>query len=263
MATPDQKRKGSPLRGLLIDLGGVVYQGASALPGSAEAIRRLRTAGVPFRFLTNTTSQPLSAILDTLSALGISVAREEVFTPATAARVYLENHDLQPYFLVAPALLRDFPDVSSGRQRAVVVGDAGEGFTYARLNEAFRLIDAGAELIALAKNRMFIGRDGRPTLDVGAFVAALEYATRKSAIVLGKPAAEFFHLAAADMGLAPDQVAMIGDDAEFDVAAAIAAGMTGYLVRTGKWTPDSLNGLDIQPSAQFDDLCAAASSVLV
>ena len=217
---------------------------------------------MPFRFLTNTTSQPLSAILDKLSAIGISAAREEVFTPATAARTYLVEHDLRPHFLVAPALLEDFRDLPAGSFPAVVVGDAGEGFTYASLNDAFRLINAGAKLIGLAKNRLFIDSDGRPALDVGAFVTALEYATRKTAIVLGKPAADFFHLAAADMGLPPDQVGMIGDDAEFDVVAAIDAGLTGYLVGTGKRTSDSLDGLDMQASAEFDDLLAAVCFVL-
>ena len=217
---------------------------------------------MPFRFLTNTTSQPLSAILGKMSAIGISAAREEVFTPATAARTYLVEHDLRPHFLVAPALLEDFRDLPAGRFRAVVVGDAGEGFTYASLNEAFRLINAGAELIGLAKNRMFINSGGRPALDVGAFVAALEYATRKTAIVLGKPAADFFRLAAAHMGLPPNHVGMIGDDAEFDVVAAIDAGLAGYLVRTGKWTSDGSDGLDMQASAEFDDLLAAVCSVL-
>jgi len=217
---------------------------------------------MPFRFLTNTTSQPLSGILDKLSAIGISAAREEVFTPATAARTYLVEHDLRPHFLVTPALLKDFRNLPVGRFPAVVVGDAGQGFTYASLNDAFRLINAGAELIALAKNRVFIGSDGQPTLDAGAFVAALEYATRKAAIVLGKPAPDFFRLAAAHMGLPPRQVGMIGDDAEFDVVAAIDAGLTGYLVRTGKWTSDSLDGLDMQPSAEFDDLLAAICFVL-
>lgn len=262
MQPPTPASKERPLRGLLIDLSGVVYQGRAAIPGSVAAIERLRTVGMPFRFLTKTTSQPLSAIVDTLRIIGIPAASDEVFAPASAARRYIYDHNIQPHFLVAPALLEDFGNLPTGRSPAVIVGDAGEGFTYARLNDAFRRINAGAELIALAKNRLFIDRDGQPTLDAGAFVAALEYSTRKTATVLGKPAKQFFHLAASDMGLEPDQVAMIGDDAEFDVAAAIEAGLEGYLVHTGKWTPESLDGLNVRPSAEFDDLHAAVSSVL-
>jgi HAD superfamily hydrolase (TIGR01458 family) len=250
------------VKGVLIDLGGVVYQGGAIVPGSVAAVRRLRESGTPFRFLTNTTSEPIAKVLAKLASLGIDSSREEIFTPAMAARLHLAEHDLQPLYLVSPALMADFRGLPIGTRPAVIVGDARDGFTYGRLNEAFRRIHEGADLIALASNRLFIDEDGGPSLDVGAFVAALEYATGKDAIVLGKPSAAFFHLAVADMGLAPHDVAMIGDDAEFDVAAAIKAGLAGYLVRTGKWRPGSTSGLDIQPTGEFDDLAAAVASIV-
>ena len=59
--------------------------------------------------------------------------------------------------------------------QAVIVGDLGERFAYASLNPAFRLLMAGAELVALQKNRYWLREDGL-SLDVGPFVAALEYA---------------------------------------------------------------------------------------
>jgi HAD superfamily hydrolase (TIGR01458 family) len=250
------------IRGVLIDLGGVVYQGSAVIPGTLDAIQRLRRSEIPFRFLTNTTSQPLSEVIAKLGSLGIDTRREDVFTPALAARSYIAGRDLDPHFLIAPALEADFRGLPSGSRPAVVVGDARDGFAYASLNEAFRRIDAGAELIALASNRLFIDADNRPSLDVGAFVAALEYATGKQAIVLGKPSAKFFHLAVADMGLEPPEVMMIGDDAEFDVAAAIKAGLAGCLVRTGKWRPGCTEGVEPQPTQEFDDLAAAVDSIV-
>ena len=250
------------IKGVLIDLGGVVYQGGAAISGSIDAVRRLRLTGKPLRFLTNTTSKPLSGILTKLSSLGIEASREELFTPAIAARNYIIEHDLEPFFLISPKLKEDFQRLPMGSRPAVLIGDARDGFTYASLNEAFRRIDKGAAFIALASNRVFIAEDGKPSLDVGAFIAALEYATGRSAIVLGKPSAAFFHLAVADMGLKPQAVAMIGDDAEFDVAAAIEAGLAGCLVRTGKWRPGATDGLSIQPSAEFEDLAAAVEAIL-
>jgi HAD superfamily hydrolase (TIGR01458 family) len=250
------------VKGVLIDLGGVVYHGGAAIRGSIDAIRRLRQAGTPFRFLTNTTSQPLSGILAKLAALGIEASREEFFTPAIAARNYILKHDLEPFYLVSSALKEDFQRLPMGTLPAVVIGDARNGFTYASLNDAFRRIDKGAEFIALASNRVFVGEDGKPSLDVGAFVAALEYATGRTAIVLGKPSPAFFHLAVADMGLKPREVAMIGDDAEFDVAAAIEAGLAGLLVRTGKWRPGATDRLSIQPTGEFEDMAATVEAIL-
>ena len=90
---------------------------------------------------------------------------------------------------------------------------------------------------AFAKNRNFLDHDGELSLDAGPFVAALEYASGREATVFGKPAAMFFKLAVESLRCAPEEVAMIGDDVEADVGGAMAAGLMGVLVRTGKYRP--------------------------
>src|SRR2546423_1428496 len=80
----------------------------------------------------------------------------------------------------------------------------------------------GAELVALQHNRYWRRADGL-ALDVGAYAAALEYATGREAVVVGKPAQAFFHAAMADMGV--DCALMVGDDVEADVGGALAAGV--------------------------------------
>jgi HAD superfamily hydrolase (TIGR01458 family) len=250
------------LRGVLIDLGGVVYQAEAALPGAAGAIQRLRAQGLPIRFLTNTTSEPKRAMLARLGRLGIAAAPGEVFTPADAARAAILAEDLAPHFLIRPALAEDFAGLPPGTNPALVIGDAREGFSYDALNAAFRRLEAGAAFLALASNRVFLDDDGVLSLDMGAFVAALEYASGRKAWVAGKPAPAFFQLAVADMGLAAGEVAMIGDDAEFDVAAARAVGLAGFLVRTGKWKPGSAEAAGLPPGLEFDDLAAVADHLL-
>jgi len=248
-------------KGFLIDLGGVVYQGDALVPGSAEAIDMLRKRHLPFRFLTNTTSAPRRAIVEKLAVMGVTIEPQHVFTPAMAARQLIAKRRLKPHFLVRPALMEDFADLPEGDRAAVILGDAGEGFTYQALNEAFRLLDGGAEFIALAKNRKFAGPDGM-CLDAGAFVAALEYASEREAEVIGKPTPEFFHAACADMDLAPHEAAMIGDDAEFDASAAVASGLTGVLVHTGKWREGASDGLEPQPSHEFRNVREAVETLL-
>ncbi len=248
-------------KGLLIDLGGVVYEGDALIAGAGEALAMLREASIAVRFLTNTTSRPLDAILEKLDRLGLKVSASEVFTPVLAARNYLRQHGLMPYLLVHPSLTPEFGDLPAGAGRAVVIADARDDFTYANLNAALRQLLDGAGLIALARNRVFRDDDGGLSLDVGAFVAALEYASGREAVVLGKPSPAFFHLAVDDMGLVPDDVAMVGDDAEFDVAAAITAGLDGYLVRTGKWHPGVTDGIDPLPTGECDDLLAVAAVI--
>jgi HAD superfamily hydrolase (TIGR01458 family) len=164
------------VKGVLLDLGGVLYTGDAALPGAIGALGRLRAAGLPLRFATNVTSRSRRALRDKLQGLGFDVSADDIFMPGMAARTYLTAHALTPYLLVADALEEDFAGLGDGPPNAVVIGDAGEKFTYRRLNTAFRLLAAGAPLIALAGNRVYRDADGGLSLDAGAFVKALEYA---------------------------------------------------------------------------------------
>jgi HAD superfamily hydrolase (TIGR01458 family) len=246
------------IKGVLIDLDGVVHQRGAAIPGSIEAIALLRQLDLDFRFVTNTTRQPLRLIARELENAGVAAERSHVFTPALAARVYIQDHDLDPFFVIRSTLKEDFANLEPGKKRAVVIADAYDEFTYANLNEAFRLIEQGAEFLALATNRSFRDADGELSLDVGGFVACLEYASNRKAHVLGKPSPDFFRLAVSDMGLLPANTVMIGDDAEFDVSAAIKAGLHGILVRTGKYKPGAENAVDPKPDAVAQNLLEAA-----
>jgi len=249
-------------RGVLLDLGGVVYVGTTPVPGSIEAIARLRAAGLAVRFLTNTTRSSRRQLLAKLARVQLPVEAPELFMPAAAARQYIERERLQPYLLVHPDLREDFAGLATGERAAVVVGDAGERFDYAHLNRAFRLLGAGAEFLALATNRSFRDADGQLSLDAGPFVRALEYACRRQARILGKPSADFYRAALESMGCTPQTAVMVGDDVEADVGGAMAAGIPALLVRTGKYETGAETLLDPPPTAVLDDLPAAVDWIL-
>lgn len=220
------------LRGAILDLDGVLHIRDQVVPGAVVAVDRLRRAGMPLRFVTNTTRRPRRAILESLRRLGFSVDDDEVLTPAAAVCERLHARAQRPYLLIHPDLAEDFADFEQGTD-AVVVGDAGEAFRYATLNRAFRALVEGAPLYALAANRYFKDDEGL-SLDAGAFVAALEYASGVAPEVFGKPAPAFFRAALDGLGCAAGDAAMIGDDVEADVNGALALGLRGFLVRTGK-----------------------------
>lgn len=249
-------------KGVLIDLAGVVYSGDRLLPGAAAAIARLDAAGLPYRFVTNTTSKPLGAILAQLAGFGLTPVPAHVFTPAQAALAWLKAHDHSPHLLVHPALAPDFAGAPRGRPKAVVVGDARHDFTYANMNAAFRALADGAPLVALAANRVFLDDDGALSIDAGAFVKALEYASGTAALLMGKPAPAFFAAAAESMALSPAETAMIGDDAEADVAGALTAGAgRALLVRTGKYRPGDETRVSPAPSDVVDDIAEAVARI--
>jgi HAD superfamily hydrolase (TIGR01458 family) len=251
------------IKGVLLDLAGVIYEGDKALPGAADAVARLRDAGLPLRFVTNTTRSTKQMVLERLGRLGFRLEESELFAPAQAARAWLAENDCSPVLLVHPNLVQEFDGLPERPHRAVVVGDAGNAFTYDNLNHAFRELIGDARLIALAKNRTFKDADGELSLDTGAFVTALEYASQRSAVVLGKPAPAFFAAALTSMGCGPQQTVMVGDDAEADVAGALRAGLgAAILVRTGKYSLGDERRFDPPPTAIADGVAAAADWIL-
>jgi HAD superfamily hydrolase (TIGR01458 family) len=251
------------IRAVLLDLLGVVYDGDTPIAGAVAAIDRLRVAGLPLRFVSNTTRSPRSAIIAQLAGMGIKVADEELLTPARAAVEWLRKHGRQPHLLVHPDLEVEFSGLEGGSGRAVVVGDAGESFNHASLNRAFRELVAGADFLALAINRTFKDADGLLSLDTGAFVAALEFASGRGPVVLGKPSPDFFLSALAGLNCPAADAVMVGDDAESDVAGALNAGLgAALLVRTGKYRPDDETHFDPPPTALVDDLAAATDWII-
>jgi len=250
------------LKGVLLDLGGVVYVGDDLLPGAWGAIARLRSGGLAVRFLTNITRQSRDSLRNKLAQMGLEVADQDLFMPAVATHKYLLKHRLKPLLLVHPALQPEFEDLPDDGSEAVVVGDAGKEFTYTSLNEAYRALSRGAPLIALANNRVFRDADGELSLDAGAFVAALEYASGKKAVVFGKPSGDFFAAAVESMNCTASEAIMVGDDVEFDVAGALSAGLGGILVRTGKYQSGAEASIDPPPTVVVDDIADAADWIL-
>ncbi|WP_119067541.1 HAD hydrolase-like protein [Rubrobacter indicoceani] len=245
---------------LLIDINGTLTAADEPLAGAIETMARIREAGIPYRYTSNIDSRPRAEVAGWLASLGFPVGEGEVFTPVVAAARGLRGLGCHP--LVNKGVLSDLGGVefehgqaSDGRSaEAVLVGDVREGFTYENLDRAFGHLAAGAGLYALQKNRFRqSGAPGGVSLDTGAFVAALEYASGKTATVFGKPEAAFFDLAVKDLAVERRSVFVVGDDPASDVAGAQAAGLLAVQVKTGKYDPDVDPGADYTLNA-FSDL---------
>jgi HAD superfamily hydrolase (TIGR01458 family) len=245
------------INGLMLDLDGTLYVGEQPVAGAGEAVGALKASGLTLRYVTNTTRVPRRAVVERMQKLGFLPEEGEVFTPAWAAARLIGGRSCLA--LVNESLHEDLGRVrlTEDSPEVVLVGDLGEDFTYARLDAAFRCLMEGAELVALQKNRYWQSGGGL-SLDAGPFVAALEYASGKRAFVVGKPEESFFRIALEDMRLQANEVAMVGDDAETDVAGAKKAGLWGILVRTGKWRP----GDDVEEADLVLDSVAALPMAL-
>ncbi|MGH2678945.1 MAG: TIGR01458 family HAD-type hydrolase [Actinomycetota bacterium] len=229
------------IEGLLLDIDGVLAVSWEALPGAVDALRRLRVDGVPFRLMTNTTTKTCADLGATLRQAGFDVADDEIVTAVVATAEYLRTaHPGAKVFVLsdgdatadlAGAELVDVEDAD-----VIVIGGACEDFTYGTVNRVFRRMMQGASLVGMHRNLFWKTVDGWQ-LDSGAYIVGLEEATGAGATICGKPERTYFDAALTRLGVSPARAAMVGDDIVNDILGAQAAGMTGILVRTGKYRP--------------------------
>lgn len=243
------------VRAVLIDIDGVLTVSWEALPGTVDALRQVQDAGLAVRLLTNTTSHTRAEIAGLLSSAGFDVGTRSIQTAAVATAAYLAEHHRG-----APCLLLNSGDIADdlagvvldeAAAEVVVVGGAGPEFSYEALNLAFRRLQAGAALVAMHRNRYWRTDQGL-RLDSGAFVTGLEHAAAAQAVVVGKPAPEFFTAALRSVGVPATDAVMVGDDIESDILGAQHAGIVGVLVRTGKYDPDAIEATPGEPDHVLD-----------
>jgi HAD superfamily hydrolase (TIGR01458 family) len=238
-------------KSFLIDINGVLYFGNQPVLGAIETISFLRKEGYNFRLVTNATRSSRKSLCRKLSSMGFDIKPEEIFSAPIATISRIKRSGKNRVFLLSKGdVSKDFKDagliLTETRPDFVVIGDAGENFSFRNMNKAFRLVLGGAKLIAMEKDLFWATEEGK-TLSAGPFVAGLEYATGKSAEVIGKPSKEFFSLALRDMDAKAEDSVLIGDDIHSDVAGAQGAGMKAYLVKTGKFDSNLFRKSNIKP----------------
>ncbi len=237
-------------RAFLLDIDGVLYQDGRAIPGAAELLDRFTRQGVPYLCLTNTSYQCRASVAEKLAAVGLNVAPDRIFTAPLAARAFiLEQAGRTCWPVVTPDTMRDFEGLPVDEENPdfVILGDLWHHFDYATLNRIFHRLIRGAGLVAMHRSRFWRTADDLQ-LDMGAFVAGLEYAAAVEPVIAGKPSPLFFQTALARLEVSPAEALMIGDDFEGDVLGAEQAGVTGVLVQTGKYDPQVLTTLGHQPT---------------
>ncbi len=245
----------STIKALLADMDGVWFVGGTPIPGAIEALARLRARRIPVRLITNTTTKTRSQLAERMRTMGFDLSDDEFVTTPEAARRYLTARGIRSVRLVVSEPVRTVFDgfVESDRPEAIVIGDVGNAWTYDLMNDLFRAVVDGAEIVALQKGRYWQVEDGL-RLDIGAFVTGLEYASGRRATVIGKPSPALFDAALDDLGLEKDDVVMIGDDVWNDIAGAQAAGIRGVLVKTGKYREDLVAASGVAPDLVIDSI---------
>jgi HAD superfamily hydrolase (TIGR01450 family) len=247
--------------GVLFDIDGVLVTSWRPVPGAAQTLDYLSSKDIARAFLTNTTSKTRSQIADALTDVGMSVHADEIVTAASLTADYLR--DTYPGARTVVVNNGDitgieFVDESEGDPDVVVVGGAGPEFTHERLSRVYDWLCRGIPVVAMHRSLMWTTGDGL-RIDTGMYLAGMEKASGHKAKAVGKPAPLGFQTAAERMGVDPVDVVMVGDDLDNDVLAAQVVGMTGVLVRTGKFQQDTLDRREkeefgLQPTHVIDSV---------
>lgn len=222
---------------ILFDIEGTLTERGRLVPGAAQVVAEVRARGIAVRFLTNITAQAPAQIAARLVALGLPVDVAEVQTATSVCVDILKARaGVRCHLMVPDAVLPLFEGIARDDTQpdVVVVSDIGEGFSFAALNRAFRMLRGGAELVALQKNLFWFDGDG-VKLDCGAFVLALEAASGKTATVTGKPSTVFFDTALAGLSYGRHDTLIVGDDLNTDIAGGNQAGVRTVLTGGGKY----------------------------
>jgi HAD superfamily hydrolase (TIGR01450 family) len=245
----------------VFDLDGVVWLAGHAIPGSAEAVHRLRAAGHRVAFVTNNSTPTVAEYVDRLDRAGIKIEPAELVTSAQAAASVLE-----PGTKVAcvggegvhEALdERGVEVVGSGDEPAAVVVGRSLRLDFDELAAASAAIRGGARFVATNTDATFPTPHG-PEPGAGALVAYLQVGSGRNPEVAGKPEAAMAGLVHGRYG-SPDVV--VGDRAETDGAFAGRVGAPFLLVLTGVTRREDL---PVQPAPALvaDDLAGAVDAWL-
>jgi HAD superfamily hydrolase (TIGR01450 family) len=250
--------------GWLIDLDGVVYVGDDPLPGAADALRSIRGRGASVLFVTNDPRSSREQYAGRLAGFGVPAGPDDVVTSGSATADFLEREGLsgRTVFVMGSAALKAEVSrvgchVVEGRggldAEVVVVGGHG-GFDYAELAIGSIAARRGARLVATNRDATFPTVDG-PAPAVGAIVAAVETASGRTAVAVGKPESLMFELARARM---PDRerVVVVGDRLDVDVLGGHRAGLATIFVRDAG-RPDADHGeRHVDPDYELPALAA-------
>ncbi|OBB38410.1 MULTISPECIES: HAD-IIA family hydrolase [Mycolicibacterium] len=240
--------------GVLFDIDGVLVTSWQPIDGAAKTLRVLADQQIARSYLTNTTTRTRAQIAELLTAAGMEVAADEVITAAALTAEYVrDRYPGARCFLVNSGQIgEDMPGVDvvyssefSGPAApetpdVVLLGGAGPEYNHLTLSWVYDWMAQGVPVVAMHRSTAWNTTDGL-RVDTGMYLAGMEATSGRKATAVGKPAPEGFLAAANRLGVDPDEMYMIGDDLNNDVLAAQVVGMTGVLVRTGKFRQATLD----------------------
>ena len=235
--------------GVLFDIDGVLVTSWRPLPGAPETLRLLADRRIACAFLTNTTTRTRAQIAAAMSSAGMDVRPDGVITAAVLTADYVRTHHPGARCVLVNNgdITEDMPGIDivdiddvKGAPDVILLGGAGPEYSHLTLSRIYDWMTQGVPVVAMHRSTAWNTAEGL-RIDTGMYLIGMEQTSGRKAVAVGKPAPAGFEVAAARLGVDPEEMFMVGDDLNNDVLAAQVVGMTGVLVRTGKYRQDTLD----------------------
>lgn len=252
----------SEIDSFLFDLDGTLLIGDTLTEGAARLFSFLHEKNFSSLVLTNNTTRSPHAYHQRITRLGVNIPPDRILTAAGATASYLNTHlsPQAPLYVIGESALisvlqeagfQILPDPHHPVEAVVVGGD--RQLTYQKLKDACLLIQQGAQLIGTNPDVVYPAREGLVP-EAGTTLAALQAATGKNPLIIGKPEKYLFEIAVERLGSIPSRTAIVGDRLDTDILGGKRAGLTTVLVTTGVDTMESIPEKAIDPDLVIDNL---------
>jgi len=251
----------SHIKGLIIDMDGVLWQDTVPI-GDLEAVfNRIRDLDLKFILATNNATRTVQGYLEKLAGFNVYLSDEQVINSAQAAGIYLQDNyaaGTKVYVVGQPSLkqtLEHFGMVvcdDANNDIQVVIVSFDYKLTYEKLKTASLLIQSGCDFVGTNPDRTLPTPEGFIP-GSGTVIGALEIASGRKAMIIGKPEPFLYEMALKRLGLSPSETLAVGDRLETDIAGAQAAGIHTALVLTGASTLEQAQAFNPPPEIVTQD----------
>ena len=240
---------------LFIDLDGVLRVGKKPVPLFEHFMKYVEESKRPACIISNSTLSTAEDVAEFFSFHGVN-CNIPIMTASSATAIYAKQNYHRTAVYCVEKVKRIFAEILDyDNPEAVIIGDYGKQWDFKTMNDIFLKVFNGADLIAMQKNRFWETTEDGLLMDVGPFVAAIEYATGKKATLIGKPSPLYFKSALRLLRLEEDsKFIMVGDDLDTDIKGAQNLGSTAVLIYTGKTKKPLPDDCEVKPDFEANDL---------
>lgn len=245
----------------LIDLDGTLYRGKEVIPDAPDFIRWLEETGRKYLYVTNNSTRTPEQVAAHLQSFGIPAEAQHVLTTSQTAAKYIQadthgRSGVKAYILGETGLQRALEDVGvtiTAEGAEYVVQGMDRALTYDKLKTASLLIQGGATFITTNIDKMLPTEEGFLP-GSGSLMIALQTASGKDPIVMGKPEARMIEVALEQLGVSKEQAVVVGDNLETDILAGFQAGVRTALVLSGYSKREQVEAAKGKPTVIFESL---------